>query len=136
MSETRHRFLRAIAETIGAERVEEVRLFQAMRQSGQESGVAIIAASVAPSESSDSPPPESVSPRLTVYRASYVLTRKGPERGKWEVDVTSEAEAPLETLADVARGVHRRSGDDAEPERLTGSAFRAALAEESWTAPR
>ncbi|MFN2397424.1 MAG: hypothetical protein ABR543_02085 [Gemmatimonadaceae bacterium] len=135
MSETRHRFLRAIAETIGAERVEEVRLFQPMRQGGQESGVAIIAASVAPSEGSDSAP-EVMAPRLTVYRASYLLTRKGPERGRWEVDVTSEAEAPLETLADVARGVHRRSGDDAEPERLTGNAFRSALAEESWIAPR
>lgn len=135
MSETRHRFLRAISEKIGADRVEEIRLFQPMRQGGQESGVAIIAASVAPGESSDSSL-ESLSPRLTVYRASYVLTRKGPERGRWEVDMTSEAEAPLETLADVARGVHRRSGDDAEPERLTGDAFRAALAEEAWTAPR
>ena len=41
--ETRTRFLGAIAERIGADRVEEVHLFQPIRQGGVESGVAVVA---------------------------------------------------------------------------------------------
>jgi hypothetical protein len=71
-----------------------------------------------------------------VFRASYRLVLKGPDRGKWEVAVTEEADAPAYTVDEVVRGVHERAGGDDEPERLTGEAFRAALAEEPWTATR
>lgn len=65
--------------------------------------------------------------RYTVYSASYRLTLKGLDRGKWEVSVTEEADAPLLTIDAVVRGVHRRSGDADETVRLSGDEFRAAL---------
>jgi hypothetical protein len=72
--------------------------------------------------------------RLTIFRAQYRLTLKGPERGRWEVDVTAEADAPLATVDEVVRGVLRRAGDDEEPERLTADGLRAALSDRPWTA--
>jgi hypothetical protein len=46
----------------------------------------------------------------------------------------AEADAPIATVDDVVRGVQRRSGDDSEPERMTGDALRASLAGGPWTA--
>ncbi|MEO8336056.1 MAG: hypothetical protein ABI664_13845 [bacterium] len=75
--------------------------------------------------------PEFVPPapasRYIVYSASYRLTLKGLDRGKWEVSVTEEADAPLLTIDAVVRGVQRRSGDVDETVRLSGDEFRAAL---------
>jgi hypothetical protein len=68
-----------------------------------------------------------------VYRARYRLALKGPERGKWEADVSVEADAPLSAVDEVVRGVHLRAGEGAEPERLSGDAFRAALLSVPWT---
>lgn len=65
--------------------------------------------------------------RYTVYSARYRLTLKGLDRGKWEVSVTDEADAPLLTIDAVVRGVQRRSGDVDEAIRLSGDEFRAAL---------
>jgi hypothetical protein len=65
--------------------------------------------------------------RYTVYSARYRHTLKGPDRGKWEVAVTEEADAPLLTVDAVVRGVQRRSGDADETVRLSGDEFRAAL---------
>ena len=149
MSETRRRFLRAIAERLPPDRVAELHLFQSRRQRGQESGLAVIAA--APEEAIGAAPGAPVDGdgpagggasggrlpargRLTIYRASYRLTLKGGERGRWEVDVTAEADAPLTAVDDVVRGVQRRAGDECLPERLTADDLRAALAGESWTA--
>ena len=71
---------------------------------------------------------ESTSPsRLTIHTARYRLTLKGVDRGKWEVDVVAEADAPLEAIDAVIRGVQRRSGEGAEPDRLSTEAFRDAL---------
>jgi hypothetical protein len=151
MSEARRRFLRAIAERLPPERVAEIHLFQPLRQAGQESGLAVIAA--APEDATRSAPDAPVERdgaadggasggrlpshgRLTIYRASYRLTLKGGERGRWEVDVIAEADAPLAAVDDVVRGVQRRAGDDCLPERLTADELRAALAEEPWTAAR
>jgi len=58
---------------------------------------------------------------------AHRLTLKGVDRGKWEVDVVAEADAPLEALDAVVRGVQRRSGEGAEPDRLNAEAFRGAL---------
>ena len=74
--------------------------------------------------------------RLTIFRARYRLTLKGAERGKWEMDMTEEADAPASTVDEVVRGVHRRAGEESEPERLSGEALRAALTDEPWTAAR
>ncbi len=149
MSETRRRFLRAIAERLPPERIAEVHLFQALRQGGHESGLAVIAAAPEPVGSAASEEtlgegragsgraPDGQVPareRLTIYRASYRLALKGSERGRWEVDVTPEADAPLAAVDDVVRGVQRRAGDECLPERLTADDLRAALVEETWTA--
>ncbi|HUQ83558.1 MAG TPA: hypothetical protein VM076_20570 [Gemmatimonadaceae bacterium] len=71
-------------------------------------------------------PPPSL-PRFIIHTARYRLTLKGVDRGKWEVDVVAEADAPLDALDKVIRGVQRRAGEGAEPDRLTSEAFREAL---------
>jgi hypothetical protein len=67
-------------------------------------------------------------PRYTIYSARYRHTLKGLDRGKWEVNVTEQADAPLLTVDAVVRGVQRRSGDGDEVVRLSGDEFRTALA--------
>jgi hypothetical protein len=124
----RERFLRAIAERVPAARIEEIRLFAPLRQGGIESGVAVI--TIAPEQAADE------RPRHTIYRAQYRLTLKGPERGKWDVSVTEEADAPQGTVDDVVRGVLRRSGEESEPERLAGEALHGALLDDTWTGAR
>jgi len=68
-----------------------------------------------------------VASRLTIHTARYRLTLKGVDRGKWEVDVVAEADAPLAALDAVVRGVQRRAGEGAEPDRLSAEALREAL---------
>jgi hypothetical protein len=79
----------------------------------------------------DVAPPVVVAPapprRYVVCTARYRHTLKGPDRGKWEVTVTEEADAPLLTVDAVVRGVQRRSGDVDEIVRLSGDELRAAL---------
>jgi hypothetical protein len=65
--------------------------------------------------------------RFTIHTARYRLTLKGVDRGKWEVDVVAEADAPLDAVEAVVRGVQRRSGEGADPDRLTTEGFREAL---------
>ena len=62
---------------------------------------------------SNSPAAEAPAPieRHVIYTAAYRLTLKGPDRGKWETNVTAEADAPIITVDAVVRGVQRRSGD-------------------------
>ncbi|HEX2723186.1 MAG TPA: hypothetical protein VHM24_09725, partial [Gemmatimonadaceae bacterium] len=67
MIEVTERFLREIAEKVGAANVEAVHLFPPIRQGGVETGAAIIAASAPGQE------------RHTVYSGSYRSTLKGPE---------------------------------------------------------
>jgi hypothetical protein len=133
IDDTRRRFLLAIAEHVAPERVGEVRVFHPMRQGGQETGVAVVA--VEPEPPADAIESTAVS-RHIVYSARYRLVLKGPERGRWEATVTAEADAPLAAVEAVVRGVLRRAGEDEEPERLTGEAFRQALVAEPWTARR
>jgi hypothetical protein len=68
-----------------------------------------------------------VAARYTIHTARYRLTLKGVDRGKWEVDVVAEADAPLVAVDAVVRGVQRRSGEGAEPDRLSTEALREAL---------
>ena len=76
------------------------------------------------------PPPH----RLIVLSARYRLTLKGPDRGRWDVEVVAQADAPLVTVDAVVRGVQRRAGDVGDPERIGGDALRALLDEWSCTA--
>jgi len=153
IDDTRVRFLRAIATQLDVERIAEVHVFPAIRQGGMESGVAVlalepvrelVAAAGDPADAEtpidgeheeqiadDVPAEEEVRPasrRFTVYTARYRHTLKGPDRGKWEVSVTEEADAPLLTVDAVVRGVQRRSGDVDEIVRLTGGEVAALVA--------
>ena len=81
-------------------------------------------APASPAEDGAAPTPAS---RYTIFSARYRYTLKGIDRGKWEVSVTEEADAPLLTVAAVVRGVQRRSGEADEVIRLSGDEFRGAL---------
>jgi len=132
--ETRTRFLAGIAAHVPADRVAEVHLFGAIRQGGQESGVAVVAVHPALTGEPEEPVADDAMPlRYTVYTARFRHTLKGPERGKWELSVTEEADAPLLTVDAVVRGVSRRSGEADETVRLSGDEFRAALPEPART---
>ena len=72
-------------------------------------------------------PPTAHAARYTIHTARYRLTLKGVDRGKWEVDVHAEADAPLAAVDAVVRGVQRRAGESLEPDRLNAEAFRGAL---------
>ena len=150
MIETTERFLRDIADRIGVEAVDEIRLFPPLRQSGVETGLAVVAAIPLPPEpehvhDAEEPPPaltesagdeflpieeedrEIIVHRHTVFTARYRHTLKGPDRGKWEVEMQAEADAPLVTIDHVVRGVMKRAGDPFEPERISGAAFRTIV---------
>jgi len=66
--------------------------------------------------------------RHTVFTARYRHTLKGHDRGKWEVEVTAEADAPLVTVDEVVRGVMKRAGEPFEPEKISASAFKSIVA--------
>jgi hypothetical protein len=148
MTETQQRFLRAIAERVSGGHVAELRLYPTVRVGPIESGVAIVAtnrmADVAEpmSEAVEMVPevvppvdtPVAEEPRLSILTAHFRHTVKGPERGKWEFSMVHDADAPIETVESVVRGVARRAGEDGEPELLSGDDFQRALVEPWWTA--
>ena len=115
MIEITERFLKDIADKVGAENVEAIHLFPPIRQGGVETGAAVIAAALPGQE------------RHTVYSASYRNTLKGPDRGNWEVEVTAEADAPLLTVDAVVQGVMKRAGEQFEPERLSAHEFHTII---------
>lgn len=127
LNENGERFLKAIVERVPVERIVEIHIFPAIRQGQLETGVAVVAAE---------PPPNLElaleSPRLEVHTAWYRLTRKGPERGKWEIEVKTQADAPLEAVETVVRGVQDRAGEAIEPTRLTGRELIALMSEPAW----
>jgi hypothetical protein len=115
-SETRERFLKAIAAQVPPERIAEIHFFPPIKQGGIESGVAVVVENVSPD-----------SPRMVVHSARYRLTLKGPDRGKWETNMVAEADAPLVTVDAVVRGVQRRSGDVDDATKMEGDDVRAIL---------
>ena len=127
LNETGERFLKAILERVLAERIVEIHLFPPIRQGQLETGVAVVAAEPAPALEL----PVHAS-RLEVHTAWYRLTRKGPERGKWEIEVKTQADAPLETVETVVRGVQERAGEAIEPRRITGRELMALMSESAW----
>jgi hypothetical protein len=116
LTETRERFLLAIAAQVPPERIAEIHFFQPIKQGGVESGVAVVVENAAPE-----------TPRMVVYAASYRLTLKGLDRGKWEVNIVAEADAPLVAVDAVVRGVQHRSGDVDDATRMDGDEVRAML---------
>ena len=135
LSETGERFLKEILGRVPLERIVELHLFPPMRQGQLETGVAVVAADP-PSPLELPLEPGHALPRLEVHTARYRLTRKGPERGKWEMDVKTQADAPLEAVESVVRGVQERAGEAIEPRRLTGRELAELMAAPAWqTAP-
>src|ERR1700680_4916688 len=112
MTETELRFLRAVGERVATDRVAEVYLFPALRQGPVDSGVAVVAEG---GEAAGGI--AGGGGRYAVYRAMYRHTVKGPDRGAWSVEVIAEADAPLNAVFAVVRGVQRRSAVAAEPDR-------------------
>lgn len=125
-AEGRERFLREIAAQLPLDRIEEVHLFASIRQGGNESAIAVVALRPELAE-------EGSEARRTVFRARYRLALKGTERGKWEMDITEEADAPTVTVDEVVRGVLQRAGDEEEPARLTAADLRTLAADEPWS---
>jgi hypothetical protein len=120
LNETAEKFIRSIVERVPLERIVELHLFPAIRQGPIETGVAVVAAAPAPlAEAELAAELELRTPRLEVHTAWYRLTRKGPERGKWEFEMKTQADAPLETIETVVRGVQERAGEATEPTRFT-----------------
>jgi len=117
LTDTRERFLRAILAQVPAERIAEIHFFSPIKQGGVESGVAVVAAGDPDAQ------------RLVVYNARYRLTLKGPDRGKWEMNLVAEADAPLVTVDAVVRGVQRRAGDVEDATRMDGDEARAFAAQ-------
>jgi hypothetical protein len=68
-------------------------------------------------------------PRFEILSARYKLVIKGTERGAWEAEVRHEADAPLDTIDRVVRGVALRTGEDGEPESIEIAKFREALSD-------
>ena len=128
LNETRERFLKTILERVPIEKIVEIHLFPEIRAGQMETGVAVVAFA----EEFPNPHPG----RHEVLTAWYRLTRKGPDRGKWEVEVKTTADAPLPTVETVVRGVQQRTGDGVEPLKLNAAELQALIAEPSWqTAP-
>jgi hypothetical protein len=159
MTETQQRFLKAIAERVNGSNIAEVRLYPTVRVGPIESGVAIVAttepapppapeeelsrasglepeafvaSSLEPEAPEDSPTEKH--DRLSILTAHFRHTVKGPDRGKWEFSLVHDADAPIETVERVVRGVARRAGEEGEPELLSSADFERALAEPWWTA--
>jgi hypothetical protein len=131
----RERFVRAVLAEVPLERVAELHLFAPMRQGAVETGVAVVAARPEPAaavddaaagatdaadaaDAADDAAPADADARHTVYTARYRLVVKGSDRGRWQVDVRAEADAPLVTVDAVVLGVQRRAGDASAPARL------------------
>jgi hypothetical protein len=131
--ETRERFVLDLAARLPDADIFEVRFFAPRRVGGVESGVAVVAAHLADAAEpvEDSPVAEGAAvadDRYTVLSAAYRHTLKGPDRGKWEVMVKAEADAPLVTVDQVVRGVQRRAEDTDVVDRMTGDEVRAVVA--------
>ena len=148
MTETQQRFLKAIAERVTGDNVTEIRLYPTVRVGPIESGVAIVATKepmpVAVAEEQVTAEGDFVADeiritsaypdRLSILTAHFRHTVKGPDRGKWEFMMVHDADAPIETVESVVRGVARRAGEDGEPELLSAADFNKALTEPWWTA--
>jgi len=72
--------------------------------------------------------PPAHAPRLRILTAAYRHTIKGIDRGKWTVDVQEEADAPLEAVEAVLRGVRHRSAEAADPELVVHDTLAALIA--------
>jgi hypothetical protein len=144
----RDRFLAGIAERIAPARVQALYLFSSIRQGPVETGVAVIAVDRLPEPAPQPPDAQPGLPlvplvplvpplraRPVVLTARYKHTLRGTDRGKWELEIFEQADAPLATVEAVVQGVQRRLAEPTDPELLDGDALRAAAADGVWTPP-
>jgi hypothetical protein len=119
MTDGERRFLGDLAQKIQADRVIQAHLFPAIRRGPIESGLAVLA--LADDAARDH--------CYAVVSANYRFAVKGMDRGTWTFQMRPEAEAPLDAIADVVRGVERRAGDwgVVGARCLDGDAFRTML---------
>ena len=138
MTESAHRFLRAIADSLAPARAAMLYLFPPLRRGSVECGVAVVAGEVqvhVAAASDGGAQGETVAmQRHPVYVARYALVLKGPERGKWDYEIVHEADAPLEALEAVVQGVLARYAESGEPERLSGDDLAAIVNRPWWSA--
>ena len=87
---------------------------------------------LATTEAVEAQAPRPAPKRYAVLAARYRLTLKGPDRGHWDFELTHEADAPLDTVDRVARGVARRAGDEGEPESFSAFQLRSTLSQPWW----
>ena len=73
--------------------------------------------------------------RFSIVTARYCLTIKGPDRGKWEFDLVHDADAPLDAVERVVRGVAHRVGDAGDPDLLSPAEFQRAVTEPWYVTP-
>ena len=118
MSEAVAQLLDALAERMPRSEVEAVYAFPPVRREGRDHGVAVVSRVAA-------------GDRRLVYRARYVVTLKGPERGKVAVTVEETAEAPADLLPEVLEGVRRRADEAGEAELVDLTAWKAGDVERS-----
>ena len=111
-------------------------MFAPLRQGGVESGVAVVATGEdeAVTDSDDdganetaATPASKLKTRYAVHTARYRHTQKGVDRGKWEFEISVDADAPLLAIDRVVSGVLQRSGEQSEPMRLSGAEIRASI---------
>jgi hypothetical protein len=119
----------AVAEAAAVESTAEVVIQEQLDDESRFVADEVVDETATPEAAPSAPSTAPAAARYTVYTARYRLTLKGLDRGKWEMSVTEEADAPLLTVDAVVRGVSRRSGDADETVRLSGDEFRAALPE-------
>ncbi|PHX97236.1 MAG: hypothetical protein CK531_04160 [Gemmatimonadetes bacterium] len=108
-----------VADALGEEPVPELAL-ESSTHAGETVGE--------PAELPAELPVELLVERTVVHTAAYRWTRKGPERGKWVVDIVAEADAPLAAVEAVVRGVQERAGEALDAHRMTGAEVQAMLA--------
>jgi hypothetical protein len=77
--------------------------------------------------------PHDSAPRYSILTARYTMTLKGPDRGKWDFEVVHDADAPLNAMERVARGMAHRVGEDGEPDLLSATEFHRAVTEPWWS---
>jgi hypothetical protein len=112
-----------------ADPTEGASLAEVLAEAPVEAAVEVSVDASAETSAGDPPNAPAASPRRrhTVFTARYRLTLKGPDRGRWDVEVREEADAPLVTVEAVVRGVQQRSGDAADPERFDAAAVARLL---------
>ena len=106
------KLLDAVAAQMPPGEVESVWAFPGVKRDNKEYGIAVITR-------------QGSGGRHLVYRARYVLSLTGQERGKTALAIEETAEAPAELLPQVIEGVRRRADEAGDAELVDLAAWKA-----------